>query len=66
MKKNIIAFICCLCLSTFSFAQEKLQIAQYVVETFQDSKGNLWLGCAGGLYKIDKNGNIKNITTTDF
>ncbi|WP_290700637.1 two-component regulator propeller domain-containing protein [Lacinutrix sp.] len=28
-----------------------------------DKKGNLWLGGAGGLYKIDKNDNIINVTT---
>ncbi len=28
----------------------------------KDKKGNVWLGCAGGLYRIDKNGEIKNIT----
>lgn len=28
-----------------------------------DKKGNLWLGGAGGLYKIDKNDNIVNVTT---
>nr|WP_321230529.1 two-component regulator propeller domain-containing protein [uncultured Psychroserpens sp.] len=30
---------------------------------FKDLKGNVWLGCAGGLYKIDKNEEIKNVTT---
>jgi len=28
----------------------------------KDNKGNIWLGCAGGLYKIDKNGEVKNVT----
>ncbi|RBW62509.1 hypothetical protein DS884_02480 [Tenacibaculum sp. E3R01] len=29
---------------------------------FKDIKGNICLGCAGGLYKIDKNGKTKNVT----
>jgi len=29
----------------------------------KDIKGNVWLGCAGGLYKIDKKGETKNVTT---
>ncbi|NNE16157.1 MAG: hypothetical protein HKN51_14325 [Saprospiraceae bacterium] len=29
----------------------------------KDKKGNIWLGCAGGLYKIDKDGKTTNITT---
>jgi ligand-binding sensor domain-containing protein len=29
----------------------------------QDLKGNMWLGCAGGLYKINQQGEIINITT---
>ncbi len=32
----------------------------------KDKKGNIWLGGKGGLYKIDKNGTIKNITTNEF
>ncbi len=28
-----------------------------------DKKGNLWLGGAGGLYKIDKKGKVINVTT---
>lgn len=30
----------------------------------KDIKGNVWLGCAGGLYKVDKEGKTKNITTS--
>lgn len=30
----------------------------------KDQKGNIWLGCAGGLYRIKPNGEILNITTT--
>jgi ligand-binding sensor domain-containing protein len=29
----------------------------------KDNNGNIWLGCAGGLYKINPNGKITNITT---
>lgn len=29
----------------------------------KDMAGNIWLGCAGGLYKIGTNGAIRNITT---
>ncbi|GER61004.1 hypothetical protein ULMA_31120 [Patiriisocius marinus] len=29
----------------------------------EDTKGNIWLGCAGGLYKIKQNGETINITT---
>jgi len=29
----------------------------------KDKKGNIWLGCAGGLYRISPNGEIINITT---
>lgn len=29
----------------------------------KDKKGNIWLGCAGGLYRIDSKGEILNITT---
>lgn len=28
-----------------------------------DIEGNIWLGCAGGLYKIDKNGEVINVKT---
>jgi len=29
----------------------------------KDKKGNVWLGCAGGLYIINKDGKTKNVTT---
>ena len=29
----------------------------------KDTSGNIWLGCAGGLYRINPNGEILNITT---
>lgn len=29
----------------------------------KDKKGNVWLGCAGGLYIINKDGETKNVTT---
>ncbi len=28
----------------------------------EDKKGNIWLGCAGGLYKIDKDEKTINVT----
>lgn len=47
---------------------EKKEFVNYDVPTstmsfLQDNEGNIWLGCAGGLYKIDKNGDVKNVTT---
>lgn len=29
-----------------------------------DKNGNLWMGCAGGLYRMDSEREILNITTT--
>ena len=29
----------------------------------KDQSGNIWLGCAGGLYRINRNGSIENVTT---
>lgn len=29
----------------------------------RDTKGTIWLGCAGGLYNIDSTGKVQNITT---
>lgn len=45
------------------------EFVNYVVPTstmdfLKDDKGNIWLGCAGGLYKIDKNGKTKNVTVS--
>jgi len=47
---------------------ENNEFVNYIVPTstmsfLKDNKGNIWLGCAGGLYRIDKNGETKNITT---
>jgi ligand-binding sensor domain-containing protein len=47
---------------------EKKEFVNYDVPTstmsfLKDNEGNIWLGCAGGLYKIDKNGAVKNVTT---
>lgn len=44
------------------------EFVNYTVPTstmsfLKDNEGNIWLGCAGGVYKIDKNGETKNITT---
>ncbi|MEZ4936614.1 MAG: two-component regulator propeller domain-containing protein [Crocinitomicaceae bacterium] len=30
----------------------------------KDVKGNVWLGCSGGLYKIDKTGSVINVKTS--
>lgn len=30
----------------------------------KDKEGNIWLGCSGGLYKIDKDGEVINVKTT--
>lgn len=32
------------------------------VAFLEDKKGRMWLGCAGGLYKINKNGEVINVT----
>lgn len=47
---------------------EKKEFVNYDIPTsimsfLKDYEGNIWLGCAGGLYKIDKNGVVKNVTT---
>lgn len=34
-----------------------------IMDILKDEKGIIWLGCAGGLYKIDKNGRTINVTT---
>ena len=33
-----------------------------IMDVLEDKKGTIWLGCAGGLYKIDQNGNTINVT----
>ncbi|MBC8882794.1 hypothetical protein H9X57_03555 [Flavobacterium piscinae] len=33
-----------------------------IMDILEDKKGTLWLGCAGGLYKIDQNGKVINVT----
>ena len=32
-----------------------------IMDILEDKKGIIWLGCAGGLYKIDQNGNVINV-----
>jgi ligand-binding sensor domain-containing protein len=32
------------------------------MDILEDNKGTIWLGCAGGLYKIDEEGNAINVT----
>ena len=34
-----------------------------VMDIVEDEKGIIWLGCAGGLYKIDQDGSVVNVTT---
>ena len=34
-----------------------------IMSITEDQKGNYWIGCAGGLYKIDLNDQVLNITT---
>lgn len=34
-----------------------------IMNIIEDKKGIIWLGCAGGVYKIDKDGNVINVTT---
>jgi ligand-binding sensor domain-containing protein len=33
-----------------------------IMDILEDKKGIIWLGCAGGLYKIDPAGNVINVT----
>lgn len=47
---------------------EKKEFVNYSVPTstmsfLKDNEGNIWLGCAGGLYKIDNNRKTINVTT---
>lgn len=34
-----------------------------IMNILEDENGIIWLGCAGGVYKIDKDGNVINVTT---
>lgn len=34
-----------------------------VMSVLKDKEENIWFGCAGGLYRIDKDGKTKNVTT---
>lgn len=38
-------------------------IPKSTVSFLKDKKGNVWLGCAGGLYRIAADGKIMNVTT---
>jgi len=38
-------------------------IPKSTMSFLHDQKGNMWLGCAGGLYRINPNDKIENITT---
>ncbi len=37
--------------------------SNYINGIVEDKKGDLWLGGAGGLYKIDGTGKVFNVTT---
>lgn len=41
---------------------QKHDVPISIMSITDDSKGNLWLGGAGGLYKIDQEGTIRNVT----
>lgn len=34
-----------------------------IMDILQDDQGNIWLGCAGGVYRIDKEGGVINVKT---
>lgn len=39
------------------------KVPKSTMSFLKDISGNIWLGCAGGLYRINPNGEIVNITT---
>jgi len=45
-------------------AFESYKVPISIMSMVDDEKGNLWLGGAGGLFRIDKNGEVVNVTTT--
>lgn len=40
------------------------QVPKSTMSFLKDQSGNIWLGCAGGLFRINSKGEILNITTT--
>lgn len=46
-----------------SNAFENYKVPTSTMDFLKDDKGTVWLGCAGGLYKIDKAGKIINVGT---
>ena len=44
-----------------AFKNYKVPIS--IMGMMEDRKGNLWLGGAGGLYRINQNGEVINVTT---
>ncbi len=40
-----------------------IKVPKAIMSMYEDKNSNLWLGCAGGLYKITPKGDILNITT---
>ena len=54
--------------TSFVISLKKNTIENYKVPTstmafLKDTKGIVWLGCTGGLYKINKAGETKNVTS---
>lgn len=51
---------------TYKYAGKKFtnyNIPKSIMCFLNDQNGNIWLGCAGGLYKIDKSGKAINVMT---
>lgn len=42
---------------------EHYEVPVPVMAFWEDRKGNVWLGCAGGLFRIDKEGGVVNVRT---
>lgn len=43
---------------------EHYELSKSTMTFAEDQKGQMWLGCAGGLYRIDGEGKVENITTS--
>lgn len=39
------------------------QVPNPTMSFLKDKNGTIWLGCAGGLYKITKDGEVLNVKT---
>ncbi len=42
----------------------KFDVPNSTMSFLKDKSGNIWLGCAGGLFRLNKDGKIINITTS--